>query len=194
MNLVFLSEYSEENVNIGNCLCKNKMSTAGYWEGKKDIDSNIIKSNCGYLRSHPLDEKFANFISYFLWDIAFKPDCIIVKGSISDCWGVSSLIKEGLIRCPSFSIIDKMDDDYNFENFDFLILDQFDKNWIYCNEENVKNFEILNIMKNKKVFFSFFNKINILKEFSETFYNNILESISNNVFAKGISEIGFVNI
>ena len=174
-NIVFLSEYSENNVKLGNVLCKNGI--AGYWLADSPINYDKIKSNCGSLFVNPKEEAFKTFVSSFIWDLGYSPDVLIVKGQTVDFWAVASLIQEGVFDFPCVSLLDDLS--IPLDGFDLMILDQFDKNIIKPDKKNLirEYFDIFrkellgsedcNIMRKIE------GKIFSIKEFSQVFGNDI---------------------
>lgn len=177
-NVVFLSEFSENNVKIGNILCEN--GSAGYWLGPSPIDYDLIKSDCGSLFTNPKEESFKTFIASFIWDLGYSPDLLVIKGNTVDFWGVASLIGEGVFDFPCISLLDDLV--IPIAGYDLMVLDQFDKN-IIKPKQNILIRNFLDIFRkefgeeceNYEVLKNIVEKTIPMKEFPSVFGNDIEE-------------------
>lgn len=173
-NIVFFAENNRENVKIGNCFCEDGFSIAGYWSGKDNVDYDEITSDCGSFLTNPREEVFKNFFASFLWDLGYKPDYIVIKGNVVDFWGLASLLRSKMVDVPCISIIDDIQVPLN--GFEFMVLDQFDINFVLP-RGNFRHFiEYLNMINevgDEEVLENILKKIILLEEFGEVFVKNI---------------------
>ena len=169
-NIVFFAENNKTNVRIGNLLCKDGFSIAGYWIGDSGTNYDDISSDCGSLFVTPGGEEFKTFISYFLWDLGYKPDFVIIKGKIGEFWALSSLLNEGVLNVPCISLIE--DISVPFTGFDLMILDQFESNIVLqCPGFNnfIDYMKIIKKEKNDEILKNIVSKFLPLVDFGQVF-------------------------
>ena len=169
-NIVFFAENNKTNVRIGNLLCKDGFSIAGYWIGDSGTNYDDISSDCGSLFVTPGEEEFKTFISYFLWDLGYKPDFVIIKGKIGEFWALSSLLNEGVLNVPCISLIE--DISVPFTGFDLMILDQFESNIVLqCPGFNnfIDYMKIIKKEKNDEILKNIVSKFLPLVDFGQVF-------------------------
>lgn len=180
-NIVFLAENNENNVKIGNVLCKEGVSIAGYWLGSSGVEYSKIESTCGSLLTSPVEESFKTFISAFLWDLGYRPDVLIIKGRLFEMWGLASLVREGVFDFPCVAVIDTPI--VPLSGFDIMMLDQFDKTFVLKGEGFGRLVEYLNIVKEEKVekiLKNIIEKIEPMQEFEGFFDKSIKEEEMQN--------------
>ena len=172
-NVVFFAENNKTNVKIGNLLCKDGFSIAGYWLGDSGTNYDDISSDCGSLFVTPGEEEFKTFISYFLWDLGYKPDFVVIKGRISEFWGLSSLLDEGVLDVPCISLIENIS--VPFTGFDLMILDQFERNVVLqCPGFNnfIDYMKIIKKEKNDEILKNIVSKLLPLEDFGKVFFED----------------------
>jgi len=166
-NSIFLSEYTSENIEVS-----KSSKIKGFWSNTKFAPEIFA--------TFSLNPEFKNQTIDFLLNIDFQPNFLIVKGNIIDLWAISSLIEEGLIQYPCFSIIDNVE---KLIPFDLVLLNSFNMNYFMKMSAEVKGVfsvknEILEKIKNKiKTKRDFETKNRKIKE--EDFFNKIKKDISN---------------
>ena len=161
---------------IGNALCKQGISTSGYWLGNESMDYSEIESDSGVFFTNPQEEGFKTFLSTFLWDVGYRPDFLVIKGGMGDMWAAASLIMEGVFDFPCISLLNSVT--IPFSGFDFMVLDQFSKNLIKNNDEAECYLEVLNkisTLDSSEVVKNIIEKIEMIKEFSLIFDNDTVE-------------------
>jgi len=134
-NIIFISYFSEENLELGRFLCKEgEFSCFLLWQNdlllKSKSDFNSLMSNTnikedGYvLKYDPQNDFFATELMNFINDLPFEPDHIIVKGTLSQVWPIS-IMKESVLIETSCSVI--LEDLTNpLEDFEKKSLNSFD--------------------------------------------------------------------
>jgi len=166
-NSIFLSEYTSENIEVS-----KSSKIKGFWSNTKFAPEIFA--------TFSLNPEFKNQTIDFLLDIDFQPNFLVIKGNIIDLWAISSLIEEGLIQYPCFSIIDNVE---KLIPFDLVLLNSFNMNYFMKMSAEVKGVfsvknEILEKIKNKiKTKRDFETKNRKIKE--EDFFNKIKKDISN---------------
>ena len=126
-NFLFLAEKTIENVQV-NKILDPKYSR--FWS-EKGFGSDIFSESS-------LNDTFKDDIMKCLWNIGFEPEFILIKGRIIDLWALASLKSAGMISCPCFSIIDRVEGE--FIPFEIMILQDLDKHFILDMSEDVKVF------------------------------------------------------
>jgi len=166
-NSIFLSEYTSENIEVS-----KDSKIKGFWSSTQFLPEIFA--------TFTLNPEFKNQTIDFLLDIDFQPNFLVIKGNIIDLWAVSSLIEEGLIQYPCFSIIDNVE---KLILFDLVLLNSFNMNYFMKMSAEVKGIfsienEILSKIKNKiKTRRDFETKNRKIKE--EDFFYKIKEDIFN---------------
>ena len=166
-NSIFLSEYTSENIEVS-----KSSKIKGFWSNTKFAPEIFA--------TFSLNPEFKNQTIDFLLNIDFQPNFLIVKGNIIDLWAISSLIEEGLIQYPCFSIIDNVE---KLIPFDLVLLNSFNMNYFMKMSAEVKGVfsvknEILEQIKNKIKTKRDFGK-EIRKKDEEIFINKIKKDISS---------------
>jgi len=132
-SILFISEYSKENLFLAEQICENKKSITIFWENEESKSSksdyfdvldisNDLSEKFFIVSSNKESERFILLVS----DILLKTNCdlIITKGKTSEIWPVS-LIKDyyKINTSPFFAIVDGVD---RVDDFDITTLRSFD--------------------------------------------------------------------
>ena len=126
-NFLFLAERTVENIRVNKIL---DPLYSKFWSDNGFGSEIFAKSS--------LEDTFKDDIMKCLWIIGFEPEFILIKGKIIDFWALASLKSAGMISCPCFSIIDKMEG--KLIPFDIMILQDLDKSFLLEMDEQIKVF------------------------------------------------------
>lgn len=154
MDLIYFSQFSEENFNLAKIIAENSNSICGMWNIvfcendyfssiSLDAKDEVIDRIFG-IKSFPQDEFFIGEMRDILTEAKFKPEAIICRGKTTELYALAALKNIFQISTKYVAILDEIPE---FDDFDIRVLDAFDliiifqplgKEFSFAQENNVE--------------------------------------------------------
>jgi hypothetical protein len=207
-NILFIAEYSPENIKIGEKIGQmtNFDSSFALWENKvsekskNDFESIILNSNIhnfNIINARPNSDRFIGKIINFAIKQPYEPTDIFIRGTLSQIWPISIALESFLISTKLHIILDCFE--RPLEEFEKKVLEMADtifsmgpnaiiEEHFHKTIEVFKTFNSINFMKIPDFMFCGIDRKNIkLSILSNEEFKNI-HDISKN------TEISYINV
>ncbi len=156
MSLVYIAEFSKENIKIGeNFKKKDKKTVCLLWKNsdleksKDDFYSNFEYSglkNFFIIETLPSDEKFADSILSFIKNKIKYPETIVVRGCLHEIWSLAVMKSMIFVQSECHLILD--DVQLPLKEYENFCLDSFDFIYSMNKNSNIKEY----YFKTKEIF------------------------------------------
>lgn len=134
MTILYISEFSEENIDIGKAIQRHDSSArCALWKNKalvksktdfQSVMSNSSLDNFFVIDKSPFEEIFPFFVKSFIDSCIFSPDQIVVRGELSEVWSFPVIRESSFSDTELYLVLDYAK--LPLEDFEKRTLDGFD--------------------------------------------------------------------